>query len=325
MFPILGLAVLATVRVGFAAPEYGYGPSTSSVPSPCSHSSSPTPAYGYDDSSDPSSTAALGYAYGDAGTSGTPVPGYGSNTAGMDGTSIPTYTYDAAETSGTPTSADGFIVRVTPVPSIPSTADEVSIASGTSVPAYGSDSSDTLSILPSNHTYAADIPSSSSALDLGDNNAPVTSDIEGTLQTSGSSSSTNRSSSTSGSTCLEPATQFQLSDPPYKNYFYSDCHTAAQVVVTSPQPGDNLTIIGPRLLVAWPAGNSGVVAFFAPENGINGTLSIELENITSGSALGPVYLPPPAGSQYPKVGVFGRMKLNDSAVLTLPILGSVSL
>jgi hypothetical protein len=49
--------------------------------------------------------------------------------------------------------------------------------------------------------------------------------------------------------CSESATQFHLSDPPYENYFYSDCHLSSQVVVTSPLATSNLTIIGPRLLV----------------------------------------------------------------------------
>lgn len=39
----------------------------------------------------------------------------------------------------------------------------------------------------------------------------------------------------------------QLSDPPYENYFHSDCNTDAQVVVTSPLPDSNLSIICPRL------------------------------------------------------------------------------
>ncbi|KAG7125238.1 hypothetical protein HYQ44_001478 [Verticillium longisporum] len=52
----------------------------------------------------------------------------------------------------------------------------------------------------------------------------------------------------------------------------------------------NLTLIGPRLLVAWPAGNSGVVSFFQPLDGANGTLSINLVNSsTSGNSLDPIY------------------------------------
>src|SRR3954467_11908341 len=52
--------------------------------------------------------------------------------------------------------------------------------------------------------------------------------------------------------CNESSTQFHLSDPPYDNYFFSDCHTSVQVVVTSPLPSSNLSIIGPRLLVRLP-------------------------------------------------------------------------
>lgn len=54
--------------------------------------------------------------------------------------------------------------------------------------------------------------------------------------------------------CADEATRFDLSDPPYTNYFYSDCNTAAQVVVTSPLPDSDLSIIGPRLLVSDDAG-----------------------------------------------------------------------
>jgi Carbohydrate binding len=57
-------------------------------------------------------------------------------------------------------------------------------------------------------------------------------------------------SATGSSICVESANQFHLSDPPYENYFYSDCHSSSQVVVTSPIDTSNLTIIGPRLLVS---------------------------------------------------------------------------
>lgn len=50
--------------------------------------------------------------------------------------------------------------------------------------------------------------------------------------------------------CTSPATQFFLSDDPYENYFYSDCHMSTQVIVSSPGPSDNLTLIAPRLLVS---------------------------------------------------------------------------
>ena len=90
-------------------------------------------------------------------------------------------------------------------------------------------------------------------------------------------SSAPKSSPTSEVPCPSGASRLHLSDPPYENYFYSDCRNiSTQVVVTSPLPDSNLTIIGPRLLVAWPSGNSGIVAYLQPANGINGTLGISL-------------------------------------------------
>ena len=82
-------------------------------------------------------------------------------------------------------------------------------------------------------------------------------------------------------------------------------------------------MIGPRLIIAWPAGNSGVCAFFAPQNGINGSLGVELVNLTAGQALLPVYVPANGSSEYPRVGVSGTIRFNSSATLTVPILGSI--
>ncbi|KAI0107376.1 carbohydrate-binding module family 52 protein [Hypoxylon sp. NC0597] len=104
-----------------------------------------------------------------------------------------------------------------------------------------------------------------------------------------------------------------LSDPPYENYFMSDCSSASQVVVTSPLADSDLKIIGPRLLIAWPAGNSGIVAYFSPESGVNGTLGIGLQNITgTNRALNPLI-----------GGVTGVLFLNSSATLDLTVLGSI--
>lgn len=122
--------------------------------------------------------------------------------------------------------------------------------------------------------------------------------------------------------CLSPPTTQYLSDSPYQNYFYSDCNVAAHAIVLSPLPESNLAVIGPRLLVAWPAGNSGACAFFAPQNGINGTLSIELVNSTSKQSLEPIYRKP-SGLDLPRVGVSGTIRLNSSASLSLSILGSI--
>jgi len=123
-------------------------------------------------------------------------------------------------------------------------------------------------------------------------------------------------------TCSTIISNLHLNSPPYENYFYSDCHAASQVVVTSPGPDDNLTIIGPRLLIAWPAGNSGIVSFFAPTNGINGTLSITLMNSTVGSPLEPIYQLAMQGGNA-TVGISGEIGFNSSAMLTVAILGSI--
>jgi hypothetical protein len=136
-----------------------------------------------------------------------------------------------------------------------------------------------------------------------------------------SSSPTATSASSPGASCTSEATTLHLSSPPYENYFYSDCHSASQVVVTSPQPDSNLTIIGPRIIVAWPAGNSGIAVYFEPENGMNGTLGIQLLNSSTEAPLGPVYDPSAGGNS--TVGVTTQLEFNSSAVLSVAILGSI--
>ncbi|KAJ2973213.1 hypothetical protein NQ176_g6738 [Zarea fungicola] len=123
----------------------------------------------------------------------------------------------------------------------------------------------------------------------------------------------------SNSSCK--ATTLHLPDPPYQNYFYSDCHVDAQAVITSPLPDSNLSIIGPRLIVAWPGGNSGVCTFFQPQNGENGTLAIELVNSTLGSPLRSIEQK--SSATIPTVGVEGVLSFNSSAIVSLAILGSV--
>lgn len=119
-------------------------------------------------------------------------------------------------------------------------------------------------------------------------------------------------------------TQF-LSSPPYNNYFLSTCHVAAHAIVTSPLPTSNLTLIGPRLIVAFPGGNSGVAAFWEPQTGVNGSLSIGIVE-TGGSNLSQTYIQADQSSGksgLPAVGVNGVLRFNSSAVLTIPILGSI--
>ncbi|KAF1843180.1 uncharacterized protein K460DRAFT_418295 [Cucurbitaria berberidis CBS 394.84] len=117
--------------------------------------------------------------------------------------------------------------------------------------------------------------------------------------------------------CPGPASRLYLPDSPHDNYFYSDCHSSVHVVVTSPRLDSDLKIVKPRLLVAWPAGNSGALALFAPETGQEGTLGVRLENSTdSGNSLDPL-------NESTRVGVSGAINFNDTARLTVPILGSI--
>lgn len=75
--------------------------------------------------------------------------------------------------------------------------------------------------------------------------------------------------------------------------------------------------IQPRLLVAWPAGNSGALAMFAPESGPKGSLNVRLVNSsTSGESLDAIH-------EEARVGVSGSINFNDTARLTVPILGSI--
>lgn len=74
--------------------------------------------------------------------------------------------------------------------------------------------------------------------------------------------------------------------------------------------------------MAWPAGNSGVCTFFAPQSGVNGSLSIHVVNgTTAEQALLPIYEPSVSGN--PGVGVSFVLEFNASATLTVPILGSI--
>lgn len=62
--------------------------------------------------------------------------------------------------------------------------------------------------------------------------------------------------------CTEDAVRFEVNDAPNSNYFYSDCNSASQVVVTSPLPDSNLTLIAPRLLVLHPTYHTYITKAF---------------------------------------------------------------
>jgi hypothetical protein len=138
--------------------------------------------------------------------------------------------------------------------------------------------------------------------------------------TPATSSAASASTTGTAAKCSSTATTLHLSSPPYENYFYSDCHASSQVIITSPLADSNLTLIAPRLLVAWPAGDSGILSYFAPSNGKNGTLSVALSNSSIGMPLGPIYQP---SSGNATVGVQGQVTFNSSAMLTVAVLGSI--
>ncbi|CAK1355986.1 unnamed protein product [Cercospora beticola] len=102
-----------------------------------------------------------------------------------------------------------------------------------------------------------------------------------------------------------------------------DDHDACTKPPTTQQLSD------PPLLVAWPAGNSGAVAFFRPaDGGVNGSLSIGLSGVDSAAGfeyLQGVYEQPAQDSLSgsPMVGVRAVFNLNTSATLSVAILGSI--
>ncbi|KAI3329225.1 carbohydrate-binding module family 52 protein [Xylariaceae sp. AK1471] len=110
-----------------------------------------------------------------------------------------------------------------------------------------------------------------------------------------------------------PLSYLHLTDRPYENYIISDCSSASQVVVTSPVADSDLRLVDPRLLIAWPAGNSGIVTYFLSSDLSNSTLAVSLENMPDvNRTLSPLVS-----------GVTGIITLNSSAVLNLAIIGSI--
>lgn len=110
--------------------------------------------------------------------------------------------------------------------------------------------------------------------------------------------------------------RLRVSEPPYENYFVSDCHSSSHVIIRSPET--------PRLLIAWPSGNSGIAVFFEPESGQNGSLGIHLENSTAGHPVEPISVPANGSANLnDRVGVSGLIHFDSPALLTLPVIGSI--
>lgn len=121
------------------------------------------------------------------------------------------------------------------------------------------------------------------------------------------------------------ATTLHLTSGPYENYFYTDERASGQLVVTSPLPESNLTWIAPRLLFGFPAGDSGIIAYFAPASGENGTLAIRALNSSIGAPLGSIYreATSPKFNSNPVYGLSVKIEFNASATLGVAILGSI--
>jgi hypothetical protein len=73
-------------------------------------------------------------------------------------------------------------------------------------------------------------------------------DVSTAFAVSSPRSSTDLSASPS---CDRDPERLHLIDEPYNNYFYSDCNSASQVVITTPLSSSNLKLISPRLLVSF--------------------------------------------------------------------------
>jgi len=120
--------------------------------------------------------------------------------------------------------------------------------------------------------------------------------------------------------CPDAASRLFLSDGPHANYFYSDCHQSVHAVFTNPRSGDKLDIVKPRMLIAWPAGNSGALAQFESGSGQAGSLSLTVKKI-NGNDVNPIYQG--ISGSAPRVGLTSTVNFNDSAILAVPILGSI--
>ncbi|KLU89858.1 hypothetical protein MAPG_08827 [Magnaporthiopsis poae ATCC 64411] len=124
--------------------------------------------------------------------------------------------------------------------------------------------------------------------------------------------------------CPEIVDNLRLISGPFENFFLSDCHSAGHVILTSPVSDPRFASIGARVIFAWPAGNSGILAKFVPGNNITGNLGIRLVNSVIGAPLGAVYEPASSGSSSPPtVGISTQIEFNSSATITTAILGSV--
>ena len=117
-----------------------------------------------------------------------------------------------------------------------------------------------------------------------------------------------------------------VSDPPYENYFFADHVVSCQAVLASPLPrAGKGSPPEHRLLFAWPAGNSGAVAFFRSLGQEDNHLSIRLRTGDHGRVLHSIRCEAAdvSPTKFPSVGVSGLLEFSNTAVLSLAILGSI--
>lgn len=100
-----------------------------------------------------------------------------------------------------------------------------------------------------------------------------------------------------------------LSFSSYDNYLYRNNVTASQLLFTQ----TNVTSTRTRFIAAFPAGNSGAMAYFKPAAGNSSTLTLSLVEGSLKSVQNP----------YNQTGIAGQWQLSQNAELDIAILGSV--
>jgi hypothetical protein len=92
------------------------------------------------------------------------------------------------------------------------------------------------------------------------------------------------------------------------------------VVLTNPADAGRKDRRPSRIVIAWPAGNSGIGLFFEPVEKSVSTMRIALMNSSTGYPIAPEYI---STKETPRVGVTGLLSIDRKSTITLAILGSV--
>lgn len=104
-----------------------------------------------------------------------------------------------------------------------------------------------------------------------------------------------------------------LTDGPSENYFLSDCSSSSQVLVTSPLPVGQQDLGDSRLLIAWEAGNSGIVLYLKSQSPSPDSASMRLlEAADDGQTLKPLIS-----------GLVGTLEFDEPTELGSVVIGSI--